>query len=327
MQGHELPHSKRVLIFVLIADMLNTVLREIISLSSPDESDQRAAGIATVVFFVLVLVILAVTISIVNIISICIIEDDAKIICFELLVLLFDIFGAVLYFYGDNIGFVFSRYGDVLGCGPQCVENNRIAAILILGCALIYLHLGPPCINKISDLMGIKHESVGWYSASDMITTILKIDAVFTVVAIMAQTTDFCSTTDKSISLAFLIICILVGIVLMIVYCTSSAIELSDDSDTEDWFWFAPFAFVILAISFPMYVLADNAQPLDCAWGCDSFASNLTINDLTCDNVGNSAIRLGFTLVTALTVGILSLVLFGCRLNTESTSDATAKTV
>ena len=323
LQSHDLPHSKGILIFVLLADMLNTIIREIISLSAPSDSSQHAAGVATVVLFVLVVLLFFGILSTLNIIYVgCKGGDYMR---FKIFVLLVEIFGAVLYFYGDNVGFIFDRYGSVLGCGPQCIENNRIAAIIALGFALMFYQLFPMCIRKIADYNQIEHTSTGWYSASDMMTTILKIDAVFTVVAIMAQTNDFCSRTDVSISVAFFIICLVVGISLMFVYCSVSALELSNNNNTEAWCWIAPLTFIMLVISFPMYVLADNLQPLDCAWECDSFASNDTLNDLMCNNVGNSALRLGFTLVAFLTVGTLSLVLFCCRHNTKG--GATAKPI
>lgn len=302
--------------------MLNTIFREIISLAGPDDTDQRSA-IATVVLFVLVVVLFFGVLSTINVIYLCCKSGDYYLA--KIVVLLVEIFGSILYFYGDNIGYIFDRYGDVLGCGQVCVENNRIAAIILLGLALIFYQLFPVCIRKIAEFKNIEHTSHGWFSASYMMTTILKIDALFTVVAIMAQTSDFCSRTDLSISVAFLIICVIVGISLMFVYCSISALELSNKSDTEDWYWIAPFTFAILVIAFPLYVLADNLQPLDCAWGCDSFAGNQTLNDLNCNTTGNSAMRLGFTLFTFIAVGTLSLLLFCCRSNTKT--EATAKPV
>lgn len=237
----------------------------------------------------------------------------------KIVLLVVQTLGALLYFYGDNISFIFNHYSSVLGCGQQCINNNRIAAVICLGLALMFYHVFPSCLHKIAKHKNMDDVSTGWYSASNMMTTILKIDALFTVVAIMAQTTDFCSTTDVTISVSFFVICIVVGVSVMVVYCTIAAMELNSDSDTEKWFWIPPVTFVALLLCFPMYVLADNLQPLDCAWGCDSFATDIGNTTLTrCNTVGNSALRLGFTLTTFLVVGSLSLVLFCCRHNTKN---------
>ena len=52
---HDIPKTKSVLIFVLLADMLNTICREFVSLV--DDSESRPAGIATIVLFVLVIAV------------------------------------------------------------------------------------------------------------------------------------------------------------------------------------------------------------------------------------------------------------------------------
>lgn len=308
MQGvKEIPESKGILIFVLLADMVNTILREIVSLI---DSEGRGAGIATVVLFVLVIVVFFGILSILHLIYLCCENEDDTL--FKIAFSLVNILGAILYFYGDNITFIFDKYGDALGCGEQCVENNRIAAVITLGLALVLYHLLPPCLHQVATLCELS-ESTSWYSASSMITTIIKVDALFTVVAIMAQTTEFCGNVDLSISVAFLVISLVVGIALMIFYSYVSYKSIKD----KEWGWIVPLACVLLVIMFPMYVLADNLQPLDCAFGCDTFAFNQTQNEIGCDEVGNSALRLGLTIVAFGTVSTLSLVFFCCRDNTE----------
>ena len=314
MQGaQEIPDSKSILIFVLLADMLNSICREIVSLSAPDDSERRAAGIATVVLFVLVIVLFFGILSSINVIYLCCkYVNNKEALFFKMAFLLVEILGATLYFYGDNISFIFDQYGDALGCSQQCMENNRIAAVITLGLALMFYHLFPPCLHKVATLCELP-EPTPWYSASSMMTTILKVDALFTIVVIMAQTTDFCSNVDLSISVAFLVISVVVGIILMIVY---SAISYSSNQDKE-WRWIVPLACILLVVIFPMYILADNLQPLDCAFGCDTFAFNQTQNEISCNEVGNSALRLGFTVVAFITVAFLSSVFFCCRHNTK----------
>lgn len=275
--------------------------------------EKRSAAIATVVLFVLVVVLFFGILTVMDFIYLCFkYSSERRTLRIKIALLLVEVIGAMLYFYGDNITFIFDQYGEVLGCDQKCIENNRIAAIITLGIALIFYHLFPPCLQKVASIAALP-KSTGWYSASDMITTILKVDTLFTVVAIMAQTTDFCSKTDLTISIAFLFVSVAVGIALMFIYCTFSFNLLADH---KEWRWIVPLAFIILVIAFPMYVLADNQQPLDCAFGCDSFAFNQTQN-IGCKSVGNSALRLGFTAVTFIAVSILSLLLFCCRNHTK----------
>lgn len=89
------------------------------------------------------------------------------------------------------------------------------------------------------------------------------------------------------------------------------------DADGRIWCHLFPMLFLILLfICFPLYLLADNAQPLDCDFGCDFLAKNKTLNALSCNAYGNSALRLSFTLVTFIiitsmfTPGIICLGLF-----------------
>lgn len=194
-----------------------------------------------------------------------------------------------------------------------CMDGIRITAVITLGLALMFYHLFPTCLQKVAKLSKIDlPKTTGWYSASDMTTTILKVDTLFTVVAIMAQTTDFCGVIDRSISIAFLVISVVVGTTLMTVYGVFSYKKI----DNRQYAFIAPLVCVFLLIAFPLYILADNLQPLDCAFGCDSFASNQTRNSIGCDEVGNSALRLGFSFAAFLIVSILSIILFCCRNNT-----------
>ncbi len=294
--------------------MLRTIISEIISLST-DGGQGRTAAIATITTFVLIVILVFGTLVIINLVYICCKNKQVKT---KTALLVAETIGALFYFYGDNISSIINQYGEELGCGSRCRENNRIAATICLGIALLFYQLIPPCLHKLEKVIeGSDSSSKKWYSASDMMVTIVKIDALYTVVAVMAQTEDFCSPSDLSISVSFLLISFIAGIILLVVYCIIYSLTLSDDKNAEDYFWVPWVAFILLAICFPMYVLADNAQPLDCAFGCDTFATNQTINDISCKQVGNSALRLGFTLVTFIIMPLLSLVLFFCRKNTK----------
>lgn len=290
--------------------MLNTIIREIVILSG----EGRGAAIAAVVLFVVfVVVIFFGTLATIQTIVLCYKNEDH--LAFNLIVLIIQIIGSLLYFYGDNFMYILNRYASELGCDSQCVNINRILSVVCLGCTLIIFHLIPPCLKKIAEYKKLNNND-HWYAASNIITTIIKVDALFTVVAIMAQTSEFCSDADLGISAAFFVISIFVGWGLMGAYATISCFIL-DDANSKP-LWLVPLATVALAISLPFYILADNEQPLDCGFDCDTFASNGTQNDLTCDVTTNSAIRLSFTIITFIVVSSVSILLFFFREDTKA---------
>ena len=287
--------------------MLNTICREIVILSGGG----RGAAIAAVVLFVVVLLFFG---SLATIQSIVLCYKNEKHLTFNLVVLIIQIVGALLYFYGDNFIYILNRYASDLGCGPQCVNANRIISVISLGCTLVIYHLLPPCLDKIAKHWKLKSTD-HWYTASNIITTIVKVDALFTVVAIMAQTSEFCSSADLGISAAFFVVSIVVGWALMGVYAAISYLILDEHANHS---WLVPVVTVPLAICLPLYLLADNEQPLDCGFNCDTFAANVTQNELTCDVTTNSAIRLTFTLVAFIAVLSISILLFFFREDTKA---------
>lgn len=313
------PESKGIIVVVLLADLLNTICREIILLTSSD--NQQSAGIAMVVLFVLIVILFFTILSAHHLV--CLYLKGA---CtpLKMVLLTMQTIGAVLYLYGDNISIIFEQYGEVLGCNENCMDNNKTAAALALAVALMFHHLFPSCLHKIAKHSEIKYASTEWYFASEMIGTILKIDALYTVVIDMTDSSGFCSGPDLAISVAFCVICVIITASLMAVYCTISSLELRKDSSTQGWCWIPSVAFVTLLICFPLHILADNTQPLDCAWGCDLYAGNST---LRCNYVGNRALRLGFTIITFLILTSLSLLLFLSRHNTKDLKQASAKAV
>lgn len=63
----------------------------------------------------------------------------------------------------------------------------------------------------------------------------------------------------------------------------------------------------ILVICFPLYMLADNAQPLDCAWGCD-FVANKDM--MGCEERKNSAMKLSFVITTLIGYTVIFAVVY-----------------
>ena len=300
-----------------MADIINTIIREIIVVST---DDGKKGGLATVILYGIealvvfgVLSPLYVGYMIYSIYASKKINDDDKLDHYIVttLILSAQTFASMLYFYGDNINYIMERYGEDLGCGEKCVNNNRIAAVVLLGLSLMLFHVVPATLRKIAKMCGIKQEQTGWNSALDMVVVIVKIDTVFTTVAIMAQTDEFCNLTDISLSSSFVVISFLVGLYAMIVNGLYSCSKLDEISKC------VTLAFFLLLFCFPMYLLADNQQPIGCAFRCDTFAANMTLNDINCNTTGNAVLRIGFMAVTLLTTIAVPSGLLYCSISNK----------
>ena len=134
-----------------------------------------------------------------------------------------------------------------------------------------------------------------------------------TVVIATADIDDFCNEVDIAINVSFLMICVLTGIVLMTVNCFYALKK----SDHKQYAWISYLALAVLSICFPLFLLTNNPQPLDCAFRCDTFSKNKTLQKIECDQQSSSGIRLGLSTVILDVVGLLSLLLLGCKHNTK----------
>lgn len=281
--------------------------------------EERSAAIASVVCFVIIVFLFFGSLTIVYMVYACCNHSDILPIKFALAMT--QCIGALLYFYGSNINSFVNRHGKSIGCGSRCRENNRIAGIISIGTSLLLYKLFPPCLHKATLIFKHDHAYKDWYAATHMIVTIVKIDALYTVVATMSQSGDYCSREDLSISVSFYIVSVIIGELFMLAYCIFSIRQLRRE-EIKEYAWLAPLSFVIISISFPIHILTDNEQPLDCAFGCDSFVTNKTLsdflNEMSCDRVGNSALRLGASLVIFVVISVLTTTLFSCRRHTTA---------
>ena len=299
------PEDKVVLFFLFLADIANTILREATSIAaemltaaSPDATmvHKRNAGLATASFYGVIALMLIIT----SIILMVIYRKP-----FKIALLLAQTLAALLYFYGDNINYLTQNYGEELGCGSTCRENNRIAAVILLGLALLIYFFLPQVIGELAEMCKWKSEHTGWYHALNMISVIIKIDALYTAIAIKPPTDEFCGKTDLSLSIAFIILSSIAGVTGVVVYGISTC-KLYDFKNENKARSIVGIAVVMLFVCTIIYILADNHQPLGCAFGCDSQAANYTVNN--CNVIGNSGTRLGlmlFTLLIAVSAGVL----------------------
>ena len=163
--------------------------------------------------------------------------------------------GAILYYYGDNIINLTDGEGEM---------NPRWrAANITLGLSLIF-HSIPPCllVHRLCVKCDIEGLHTPWTPAFDTITVFVMLDAVFTLTTRILGT-EYCGNW------ILLIVFSILGIAISLYSFLSSIAS-----------WYCPhshyksmcryckvgiIAFLILLISLPFWLLADNPWFLDCA--------------------------------------------------------------
>lgn len=299
--------------YILVASLLNNIIREVLALAVDNGGSSAAAGIASIVTFLFVAVFIFGGLVFIN--ALYYLRKRDKKLWIRITSLLIQSLGAILYFYGNNIVQIFTEYGSEVGCDKECFTRNKVASMIASGSALLFFIEFPICLRRINKLLDYEEKSTGWFSASGMIATYITIDALFnTVASATADIDDLCNATDISINVAFVVVCIVIGSGLMIVNSIHDATLLREAKNDS---WIVHFSCIVLVICFPLFLLTDNQQPLDCAFGCDTFASNQTVHEIECNASGSSGVRLAFTTLILVTLTSLVIMLFSCRRNTK----------
>lgn len=278
---------------------MNNVVRECTGLAS--DHDAKGGGIASVVLFCILIIIFLVIFPIITFFVELTREtksDDEKVVkIVQAVLVVLETLAGIFYFYGDNILIILKQHGVELKCGEGCVENAEISAVIFLGLALLLyasVNLIVERCVKIAypDLvLNTLLEDSTVFSVCDMIFTIVKVDALYTAVAIMTQTDSHCGKSDFGISIAFICICCVAGIVsitldIVILY---KSIDLCWEKCSAVALAFL-LSFILIA-----YLLVDNQQPLDCFFKCDFKAANKTLNDAKCEKTANHITRIAIT--------------------------------
>ncbi len=305
------PESRGILVFILLADVLNTIIREIIIIGTSYSGDTKAGAIATVFFFVFIITVVFGSLVVSNILH-HVLKKDVN-IGIRMSYLAAQSFGATLYYYGDNIIEIVAPYQKDLSCDPSCIKAFQIYASIASGVALIFYHNVISCMHQFTKLIGHKEKLTTWFSAAGMITVFIKMDSLFNaVVEAAAVIDDYCDPEDVAINTVFMIIIVITGIIFMTVNCFY-VLDLLQKSNQQDLNWIIYVTYGLVVVCFPIFMLTDNLQPLDCAFGCDTLERNQTLNNLNCNVRGSSGFRLAFSIIIFIILTLSSSLLFFCR--------------
>lgn len=296
---------------LLLVDMLNNIVQEVIVLS---DSDPQHRALASVIMFLVIILLSFIPLVIGHFIYLCLYRRHY----ISFISSFIQTLGLLFYFYGSNVTTIINNYSSELGCDTQCVLNNEIAASILLGASLFIFQVIPSMMLKLTKLLKKKgnkqlkkKRTPDWYAVMDMITRFVKINTVYASIVSRTQSVnDFCSTAEIAGSSSFLVICVILGMANEFVDFFY-AIESNKNQKNKLFYGWATTGVLLTAfLSLPLYLLSDNLQPLDCAFACDTYLSNSTLDDSLCNQGANSATRLGFNAVSLIIVAVISCAYF-----------------
>jgi len=224
--------------------------------------------------------------------------------------------GSILYYIGNNTSYIARVYGEELHCSDTCWRMLTAVAMISLGSSLAYFHLVPPCLHHIAKQYQYEDRHSDTFSLPAMAAVSIKVDALLNTVNLAAEEVGSgCNAFTLILTTAFILVCTALGIGLMVSHFTCSLVMLKKNyGNLQARAQLVPVSsFVVLLICFPTYLLIDNQQPLDCAFGCGSetFArGNFTDgNPNDCNTTGLSALRLTLSIVTFIGIVFVSFLL------------------
>ncbi len=294
---------------LLLADMLNTLVQSIILLV---RGDQTASSTAAFSMFGIIAVVFFGSLAVAHFLYLCFLRGHR----INFITSVIQTVGALFFFYGNNINDLINNYGSNVGCTGTCAENSRIISSFALGIALIIFNIVPSVTKSVLKLLKLKQKPTSlvatkipdWFAAIDMITMFVKINTLYSAIVSMVQSEEFCNNTDIATSTTFLLVCIIIGIFAEVVYFMNARVTNKDNSKL--YIGLISFTFASMLLCLPLYLLADNRQPLDCAFGCDTVASNQTLNIVSCNALPNEAVRVGFTALALVFIGTIPIIFF-----------------
>ena len=153
------------------------------------------------------------------------------------------------------------------------------------------------------------------YYALGLFASLVKMDVFFTFSSTELRNTEYCSSRTVILSWTLATLLTLIGIGIIIkggIGVVKKATKKGNIKDTGIMWCSMILIVLLLSFSLPLYIVTDNEQPLDCAFGCDNHAKNTTLSALRCKMKANGITRLSLMLLTLVLLST-SLSLMMCH--------------
>jgi len=292
---------------VLVIGLIDKIIRN--SIEVGDVKSFYGAGIGSLVYFCLLCLLIVVG----PLVGLCCVKE--KCCSLKIMRYLLTLVVASLYYFGDNIDYFALLYGETFNCDKDCQQRLVIVKQVCLGAAILYVHTMPFLDPK-------PHESEfkRVHYVLNLINMLIKVDMIYSLVT----ATDILPGGDcsviKPLSFTLVALATVIGWFAIIWQSIEGARVIYQDNASANCKTCSTFCEVfLLLVSLPLFLLADNQQPLQCGlvgsvldsrvYGC----GNLTVAGDRNDIRNLSIIRLVFTLITAVPV-ILVLRIVGRKL-------------
>ena len=294
---------------------MDKIIRGIIELNAVDFD---GAGIASLVYFT----VLCLLIMLAPLTSLCCVKCDIWRVCS----LIFQLLVASLYYFGDNIDYFAWRYGEAFECDLGCQQSLVVVKQVFLGVAVLFIHTIPFLDHEphLDEKRSVRY-------VLNIVNVLVKVDMIYSIVTttIILPGSD-CSIIE-TLSFALFSLATVIGWAGILRQTIQGATSIYEDDATSILKTRSTWIGVpLLLVSLPLFLLADNQQPLQCGLlnttiiPQDTGRGNRTVDmdsrgNRTVDMDSNDAktlseLRLGFTSTTACLV-LFVVVIVGWSLH------------
>ena len=279
---------------VVIMDMLNTISRAAIGISSNDDIETKpkaALGIIGSLWGIMLIIIIMYSLKIFNCLCHC---------SWEMVIVIFQSATVCLFFLGDNLYYVMNRYGGCLpDCDSDCVKRSSFCGTACsAGAAICYV-----IAKFIQEHTGLDNED-NFLDFKSMIAVIAQMDLLYTI-----ATSEITGISEVAVNSTILIVVIIIGSS----FIMSKAIK--------QWKQHGNLRVIVImtifiCISLVFHTLGDNPQPLDSIPGIMCITDNFNstencLDEEPCRN--NSITRLVLAIISFVLTAIPTAYSFTCQ--------------
>ena len=226
---------------------------------------------------------------------------------------------ASLYYFGDNIDYFAWRYGEAFECDENCLQKLVVVKQVFLGVAILFIHTIPfldhePRLDEKGNVYYVRKR--GFLYVLNIVNVLVKVDMIYSIITTTIILPGGDCSVIETLSFTFFSLATVIGWAgilwqtiqgACVIYKRDDAIAIFKTCST--WIGVA-----LLLVSLPLFLLADNQQPLQCGLlnttiiPPDAGRGNRTVDMDSNDAKTLSELRLGFT--STAFVSVIIFVLF-----------------